>query len=43
MDGRQVLQVLDKWAYWGLAWGNYQGEINVATQLKGSVKSTFSK
>jgi hypothetical protein len=37
-SGAQALQVLNQWAYWGLAWGNYEGEKNIQKKLKGTVK-----
>lgn len=43
-DGRQALQVLNQWAYWGLGWGNYDGEINLQKKITGTVKfSLLSK
>jgi hypothetical protein len=42
--GRQALQVLNQWAYWGLGWGNYEGEINKRSKMTGAVKfSLLSK
>lgn len=36
-DGSQYLLVADKWDYWGLSWGNYQGTRNVSKQMSGIV------
>ncbi|SEW44462.1 glycoside hydrolase family 2 protein [Chitinophaga arvensicola] len=34
-DGRQWLIITDKWDYWSLAWGNYQGTANPSRKVKG--------
>lgn len=36
-DGSQQLLVSDKWDYWTLSWGNYQGKPNKAKKAKGTV------
>lgn len=36
-DGSQYLLVADKWDYWGLSWGNFQGTRNVSKQMSGVV------
>lgn len=37
-SGVQALQILNQWAYWGLGWGNYEGEKNTQKKLRGTVK-----
>jgi hypothetical protein len=37
-DGKQSLLVSDKWDYWSLAWGNYQGKRNPSRKVQGTVQ-----
>lgn len=37
-DGKQWLIIADKWNYWSLAWGNYQGAVNTSRKAKGIVR-----
>ncbi|HEY9256620.1 glycoside hydrolase family 2 protein [Chitinophaga sp.] len=37
-DGKQWLIISDKWDYWSLAWGNYQGAANTSRKVKGMVR-----
>lgn len=37
-DGRQWLIITDKWDYWSLSWGNYQGTANTSRKAKGVVR-----
>ena len=41
--GEQELLVLDRWAYWGLAWGNYQGKKNESTKISGSIRFQLTR
>jgi hypothetical protein len=36
--GQQELQVLGKWDYWSLAWGNYEGSENANSTFKGDAE-----
>ncbi len=36
-NGDQYLLVSDKWDYWSLSWGNYQGAINRSKKMSGTV------
>lgn len=36
-EGSQHLLVTDKWDYWNLSWGNYEGAKNTSKQFKGTV------
>jgi hypothetical protein len=36
-DGSQQLLISDKWDYWSLSWGNYQGTKNTKTKIAGTV------
>ncbi|WP_276481446.1 glycoside hydrolase family 2 TIM barrel-domain containing protein [Paraflavitalea pollutisoli] len=38
VDGQQSLLVSDKWDYWSLAWGNYQGKRNRSRTMQGTVQ-----
>lgn len=38
IDGQQSLLVSDKWDYWSLAWGNYQGKRNNSRKVQGTVQ-----
>jgi hypothetical protein len=35
-NGQQELMVLDKWDYWTLSWGNFAGNKNSSSQIKGT-------
>ncbi|MGE7777191.1 hypothetical protein ACQKLP_20905 [Chitinophaga sp. NPDC101104] len=37
-DGKQWLVISDKWDYWSLAWGNFQGVPNPSKQMKGIIR-----
>lgn len=37
-QGRQWLQVADKWDYWSLSWGNFQGTRNKSRKVSGTIK-----
>ncbi|WP_341840701.1 glycoside hydrolase family 2 protein [Chitinophaga caseinilytica] len=37
-DGKQWLVISDKWDYWSLAWGNFQGLPNPSKQMKGIIR-----
>lgn len=36
-DGGQQLLVSDKWDYWTISWGNYQGNRNKSKKASGTV------
>lgn len=36
-DGSQQLLVTDKWDYWSLSWGNYQGKPNPSRKAEGTI------
>lgn len=36
-DGKQWIVIADKWDYWTLAWGNYQGTRNRSRQMTGVI------
>lgn len=37
-DGKQWLVISDKWDYWSLSWGNYQGRTNRSKKVSGTVR-----
>ncbi|WP_159442183.1 glycoside hydrolase family 2 protein [Chitinophaga niabensis] len=37
-DGKQWLVISDKWDYWSLSWGNYQGTVNRSKKVSGTVR-----
>lgn len=37
-DGKQWLIISDKWDYWSLSWGNYQGAANTSHKIKGIIR-----
>jgi hypothetical protein len=37
-DGKQWLIITDKWDYWSLSWGNYQGTANTSRKATGIVR-----
>jgi len=37
-NGEQDLLVSDKWDYWSISWGNYQGEINRSAKVSGTIR-----